>query len=151
DVREAVGAMKPIVARQQCFYTLDSAGVWFYLFDRPSCSRFHQITYARSEQAQLEVIEALRRERPEVILFRGYDSWPGVDEPANAGPPVPPHALREYRPRSVAGGHWFWQRAAAPLAVGNRPVAGAATVIEDAPPGTVRVTGWVEPPAGASW
>src|SRR5207248_9239231 len=101
ELRGAIATMQKAVAAQRCFYTLDSNGVWYYLFERPSCSRFHQLTYARSQEAQLEVVDALRRERPEIILFRGYDSAPGVDEPANAEHRVYGYVLREYRPRSV--------------------------------------------------
>jgi hypothetical protein len=151
DVRAAVATVQKAVAAQRCFYTLDSSGVWYYLFDRPSCSRFHQVTYARPQEAQLEVVDALHRERPEIILFRGYGSAPGVDEPANAEHLVYAYVLREYRPYSLVSPYWFWRRAPAPLAVGNRTVPGSAAVSVDAPPGTVRLTGWVEPPPGARW
>jgi hypothetical protein len=151
DVRAAIASVQKTVAEQRCFYTLDSSGVWYYLLDRPSCSRFHHITYARSHEAQLEVVEALRRERPEVILFRDYDSPFEAEGPANGEHLVYAFVLREYRPRSIVAGRWFWQRAAAPLRVGNRTVPGAVTVPIRPPPGSVRLTGWLEPPPGARW
>jgi len=153
DVRAAVAGMREAVAAQRCFYVLDSKAVWYYLFDRPSCSRFHQIVYARSKEAQLEVVDALDRERPENVLFRDYDSGADADGVllANGAHLVYAYVLREYRPRSVFGGHWFWQHAGAPLRVGIRTAPGAVAAAAEAPAGTVRLTGWVEPPAGARW
>jgi hypothetical protein len=145
--------MREAVAAQRCFSVLDSKAVWYYLFDKPSCSRFHQIVYARSKEAQLEVVGALDRERPENILFRDYDSGNDADGIllANGAHLVYAYVLREYRPRSVLGGHWFWQRARAPLRVGIRTARGAVAVATEAPAGAVRLTGWVTPPAGARW
>jgi hypothetical protein len=151
DVRAAIASVQKTVAEQRCFFTLDSSGLWYYLLDRPSCSRFHHIVYARSQEAQLEVVEALRRERPGIILFRDYDSPFVADGPANGEHLVYAFVLREYRPRSVVAGRWFWQRAAAPLRVGNRTVPGAVTMPSRPPPGSVRLTGWVEAPPGARW
>lgn len=151
DVRAAIASVQKPVAQQRCFFTLDSSGLWYYLLDRPSCSRFHQIAYARSQEAQLEVVEALRRERPGVILFREYDSPLVTDGPANSGHLVYAFVLREYRPWSIVGSRWFWQRAAAPLRLGSRTVPGALTVPAGSPPGTVHLTGWVEAPPGARW
>jgi len=151
DLHGVIASMQSAVATQRCFYTLDSNGVWYYLFDRPSCSRFHQITYARTQEAQLEVVDALHREHPEIILFRQYGSPPAVDEPANAEHLVYAYVLREYRPRTVIRGFWFWQRAAAPLVSGSRSVPGTVSAAAGALPGTVRLTGWVQPPAGAQW
>ena len=61
------------------------------------------------------------------------------------------YVLREYRPRAVFGGHWFWQRARAPLRVGARTARGAVAAAAGAPAGAVRLTGWVALPSGARW
>jgi hypothetical protein len=150
-VRTAVATLRTAVAAQRCFYTLDSNGVWYYLFDRPSCSRFHQIEYARTRDAQRDVIEALRRERPEVIFFRDPAAVAHEDGPANGEHLVYSYVLREYRPAAMVAGRWLWRRAAAPLALRDRKVAGETSVTAEAPPGTVRVSGSAEVPAGASW
>lgn len=153
DVRSAVAGMWKAVAAQPCFSTLDSTGVWYYLFDRPSCSRFHQINYARSREAQLEVIDALRRERPENILVGDYPSGAvsGRFPQANEEHLVYAYVLREYRPGVVLGGHWFWRHSSATLRVGNRTVRGAVAAATEAPAGTIRITGWTVAPAGARW
>jgi hypothetical protein len=151
DVKAAIASVQETVAKQRCFYTLDSSGVWYYLLDRPSCSRFHHIVYARSREAQLEVVQALRRERPEVILFGDSDRPFVPDGPANGEHLIYSFVLREYRPRSIVAGRWFWERAPSPLRVGNRMVPGAVTVPARPPPGAVHLTGWVEPPPGARW
>jgi len=50
--------------------------VWYYLFDRPSCSAFYEPAYARSAGAQREVIAELKLYRPFAgarrILRAGY-------------------------------------------------------------------------------
>jgi hypothetical protein len=151
DVRSAVAAMRTSVARQRCFFTLDSAGAWYYLFDRPSCSRFHQLDYARTREAQREVVDALERHRPDVILFRNPDSLPDPDGPANGEHLVYSYVLRAYRPLSVFAGRWFWRRSAAPLSWADGSVRGKLATSAGGPRGTVHVTGVVEVPPGAQW
>jgi hypothetical protein len=150
-LRSVVAAMRPTVARQRCFYTLDSNGMWYYFFDRRSCSRFHQVNYARTREAQFEVIDALDRERPDVLLFRDPDSAAHDDGPANGEQLVYSYVLREYRPMALVGGRWFWRRAGTPLVMRDRTAPGEIAVTAEAPPGTVRVTGTAAVPAGAQW
>ncbi|MFL5310055.1 MAG: hypothetical protein ACJ79H_06315, partial [Myxococcales bacterium] len=77
DLQESAARLGPEIRSQRCFFTLTSEGVWYYLFDKPSCSRFHQLIYARTPRTQREVVDDLRRENPGIVLFRnaGYGNW----------------------------------------------------------------------------
>lgn len=100
----------------RCFYTLTSEGLWYYLLDRPACSPFHQILYARTPQADAQVAASLRESRPGVVLVSNNFWTNRVDGVTvyNTNPAVSRLVLAEYRPAHLVGEHWFWKRAGAP-------------------------------------
>ena len=112
DYARAREVVAPELAGASCFYTLTSEGAWYYLLGLPACSRFHQLLNARTDRAQREVVEALQRERPPVILHsNGFwsGSVDGVPFPA-ATPAVARYVAIHYRPGRMVGQHWFWRR-----------------------------------------
>ncbi len=112
DYARAQEEMAPELAGASCFYTLTSEGVWYYLFGRPACSRFHQLLYARTERAQREVVEALERQRPPLVLHSN-DFWSGAIDGvsfAEATPAVSRYVTAHYQPGPVVGQHRFWRR-----------------------------------------
>lgn len=143
----AVQALRPEVTAGRCFFTLTSEGGWYQLFDRPSCSRFHHLVYARTAAAQAELIAALEREQPPVILFANGRNSSAIDGATifNTNAPVLRYVMTAYRPYKTVGGHWFWRRAQEPY----RPLDVPAGRIEGVPPEVLRsrdvtVTGTVD-------
>jgi hypothetical protein len=111
DYAAAVEEMQAKISQQSCFYTLTSEGTWYYLFDRPSCSTFAQLNYARTTQGQQQVIADLRRFRPRIILLNGdlrdgsYDYIPLQEHSAN----VWNYVLATYQPLRTIGGFHFYE------------------------------------------
>ena len=105
---EAVEEMRPEVKDMECFYTLNSEGVWYYYFKKPSCSRYHMLQWAITKEGSYEVINSLRNKRPRVILFSNYNSNRGLVT-FNSNPEVYDFVYQNYRPYKLVGNHWFWK------------------------------------------
>src|SRR3712207_8788263 len=52
DYAAAAARVRPELRARgaDCFFTLTSEGVWYYLLELPSCSRFHHVVYARTDR-----------------------------------------------------------------------------------------------------
>ena len=105
----AVEEMRPEIQDMECFYTLNSEGVWYYHFGKPSCSRHHILLWAIPKEASHEIVDALRDKRPEVILFSNYNSNRGLDT-SHLNPEVYHFVYQNYKPYKLVGNHWFWKR-----------------------------------------
>jgi len=116
DYSGAADTVRRELRGADCFYTLTSEGLWYYLLERPSCSRFHQLAYARTRGAQQEVRRDLVRNAPPLLLFSS-GNWDALDgiTPAAATPIVHRSVLDHYRPSLLVGRHWFWRHAGRPL------------------------------------
>jgi len=68
DKIAAAQALEPDLKGQKCFYALSNSAVWYYLVDLPSCSSFYQPHFARTPEAQAQVVADLQRYRPRIIL-----------------------------------------------------------------------------------
>jgi hypothetical protein len=123
DYRQAAEELGDEVRASGCFFTLTSEGVWYYFFSTPSCSRFHHLVYARSRAAQSELIAALERGRPSLILFSNRFWSNNIDKLSvfNSNAPVARHVMASYRPYRLVGSHWFWQRAESPYRFDDGP------------------------------
>jgi hypothetical protein len=111
--REALGAQ---VSGSSCFVDLTNEGTWHYVFGKPACSRFLQVTNARSREAQREFVAALEQERPEWILVAS-DAWSNVVDGIslfNGSPIIAAYVLANYEPDRVLAHNWFWRRAQGP-------------------------------------
>ena len=105
---DAVKEMRPEVKDMECFYTLNSEGVWYYYFKKPSCSRYHMLQWALSKEGSYEIINSLRNKRPRVILFSNYNSNRGLVT-FHANSEVYDFVYQNYRPYKLVGNHWFWK------------------------------------------
>lgn len=145
---EAARMLSAELPAGECFWTLTSEGIWYHLLDRPSCTRFHQVVYARAADAQAEVVADLERARPRIILFANEEWWNRVD-----GVPVSvtnarihAYVLSHYRPWRRVGEHWFWKRARAPLARDPAGCVAGAVARAQITAGIARVSGRVDAP-----
>ena len=76
DYMAATKELKKLTKDENCFYTMTSEGFWYYILNKKSCSRFPILTYARSYDAQNEVVKDLQELAPRYILFsnRGWSN-----------------------------------------------------------------------------
>jgi hypothetical protein len=66
DVLAAIGQLGPLGPGE--FYTLDSAGAWYYLLSVSSPSKYHQAVYALPADSQRQLVADLERHRTRVVL-----------------------------------------------------------------------------------
>jgi len=99
------------VERGRCFYTLTSEAAWYLLFNKASCSRFHTLAYARSENAQSEVVKSLKAARPGVVLVESGGRSNRIDNVStyNTNRVVVEHVLSRFEPYRLIGDSWFWR------------------------------------------
>lgn len=111
DYKEALKQLATLTADQNCFYTMTSEGTWYHLLDKPSCSRFPIVTYARTKYAQRAVIQDLEKQQPHYILLsnRGWSNR--IDEVSffSANSFVVSYILENFKPYSFFESHWVWK------------------------------------------
>jgi hypothetical protein len=122
DYIVAVNALKEEIRSSSTFFTLTNENIWYYLFETPSCSRFHQLEYARDLAAQNEIIDSLKQKKPHVILFQNAFWSKPIDNVSvfNSNAPVVRFVLENYRPFRVIGEYWFWRLSEHPMRFGPR-------------------------------
>ncbi|MEB3830438.1 hypothetical protein [Phormidium sp. CCY1219] len=112
DYLEAVNALQPEIDKQSCFYTLTSEGLWYSLFDKPSCSKFSYTYYSKPTSAQKIVVRELKQTQPDIILLTNnmwsntIDGIPTSDSVSQ----IYQYILQEYQPYRLVQSHWFWKR-----------------------------------------
>jgi hypothetical protein len=126
DFAQAARVVGPTLPPGGCVYTLTSEGLWYAVLERPSCSRFHQVTYARTTDAQDEVIASLSAKRPPVVIFSNSTSYNTFDgfSVASTSSRVTRWVIRHYLPAELVGSAWFWVPGSPPelRSVGSRPL-----------------------------
>jgi hypothetical protein len=80
--------------------------------------------YARTRPAQEEVIAALARHRPALVLFSNNRDMTFIEGVSvfNTNAAVAQYVMTAYRPyRLIGGHHWFWRRAEEPYRFVDNP------------------------------
>ena len=111
DFLQAYDEIKPEVEPMSCFFTLNQQGLWYYLFNKPSCSKFSIVFYARTTAAQKTLIQEVDAQKPNIILFssRFTNNVEGI--PISDGIPIIyQYFLNHYQPYKLIESHWFWRR-----------------------------------------
>jgi hypothetical protein len=113
DYLEAWQTMEPEISQQSCFFTLTSEGLWYYLFNQPSCSQYGYVLYAKPREAQQRVIQELEKTQPNIILLTNeiwfQNPWDKILKSESAAQ-IYQYVLQQYRPYKAIKSHWFWQR-----------------------------------------
>lgn len=112
DLIQAYEKLKPEVNQSSCFFTLTQEGFWYYLFKKPSCSKFGVLFYARTIKAQETVIREVNTQKPNIILFSSTtrsSTFDGI-QTADAVPIIYRYFLKHYHPYTLEASQWFWQR-----------------------------------------
>jgi hypothetical protein len=118
DYLEALTVMKPEIDQQSCFFNLTSEGLWYYLFNKPSCSKYGYVLYSKPIEAQKVVVQELEKTQPDIILLTNEmwfeNPWDGVLKSDSAAL-IYENVLQQYRPDKLVQSHWFWKRSNRPL------------------------------------
>ena len=118
DYLEALTVMRLEIDQQSCFFTLTSEGLWYYLFNKPACSKYSYLLYAKPVEAQKKVIQELEATRPDILLLTNemwyQNPWDGVLKSDSAAL-IYRDVLHKYRPHKLIDSHWFWKRSDRPL------------------------------------
>ena len=105
----AVEEMRSEIQGMECFYTLTSEGIWYYYFNKPSCSRHHALVHVIGKKASNEVVDDLRTKQPSIILFSNYRSNKSFYN-SHLLPEIYQFVYQNYRPYKLIGNHWFWKK-----------------------------------------
>ncbi len=149
DYLEAKNVMSAEIANQSCFFNVTSEGLWYYLYNKPSCSKYSYVLYAKPTVAQNRVIEDLETTQPPIILLTNdgwfQNPWDEVLK-ADSASLIYQYILQQYRPHKFVQSHWFWRRSDMPPTFATTDqFNGAIDVIPESP---IRVgqpsvlTGW---------
>ena len=117
DYQAAVQTLQPEIQRQSCFYTLTSEGIWYYLFNKPSCSQLNYLYYVRPPETQNAVVRELEATQPNIILLsnplgtNAIDGIPILDSASI----VYQYVIEHYQPYQLVASHWFWKKRQKPL------------------------------------
>ena len=111
---EVLETFKADIDRQSCFYTANTEGIWYYLFDKPSCSKFGNLYYALPTVAQNVVTRDLEATQPDRILLTDGIILTGRTI-ADTTPIIFQYILDRYRPERLVAERWMWRRRQTPL------------------------------------
>lgn len=118
DYLKAWRQLQPEIEQQSCFFTLTSEGLWYYLFNKPSCSKYAYVLYAKPTIAQQEVIQELNETKPNIILLTNemwyQNPWDEVLKSESASL-IYQDVLTHYKPYKTVESHWFWKRSDQPF------------------------------------
>ncbi len=118
DYLKAWKQLQPEIDQQSCFFTLTSEGLWYYLFNKPSCSKYGYVLYAKPTIAQQEVIQELNKTKPNIILLTNemwyQNPWDEVLKSESASL-IYQEVLNHYKPYKTVESHWFWKRSDQPF------------------------------------
>lgn len=114
---EAVKVMTPYLKSEKYIYPLTSEGIWFFLFNLKSPTRFHQLLYARTDGFQLEVVDALEAKKPGYVILNPETMFTSIDSTTvfNTNKTVARYVLKNYRPFKMVQSQWFWKRDTTPF------------------------------------
>ncbi|NJO44659.1 MAG: hypothetical protein HC835_02960 [Oscillatoriales cyanobacterium RM2_1_1] len=122
DYLQAWIEMQPEISQQSCFFTLTSEGLWYYLFNRPSCSKYSYVLYAKPTVAQETVLTELAETQPDILLLTNemwfQNPWDEILKSESAAL-IYQGVLENYRPYKAIQSHWFWKRYLNPLEFGQ--------------------------------
>lgn len=103
--------MSPLLKNESSFYTLNSEGIWYYIYGIRSISRFHQMLYARTEVFQQEVVNSFKKNPPGFILFSDNSFSSELDSVSifNSNQIIVSYILKNYKPFRIIDDNWFWK------------------------------------------
>lgn len=79
QVTKVVAYIQEHTAETEKIFDFTSQGAYYFFANRPSVTRFHQVSYASTHGMQQEVIEALERDKTRLVIFKTGGWFDAVD------------------------------------------------------------------------
>jgi len=108
--QDLVEKLKPLIHKDDGFFTFTSEASWYYLLDQPCPTRYPYLWIAAPKPAQEEVVRDLADKKVKWILYRDEDWSYRVDGIGNDEkfPVVNEFILKNYRPYFSVEGNEVW-------------------------------------------
>ena len=79
QIQKVVAYIQENTEPNEKIFDFTSQGAYYFFANRPSVTRFHQISYASTPAMQQEVIEALKRDKTRLVIFKTGGWFDAVD------------------------------------------------------------------------
>ena len=79
QIQKVVAYIHEHTAQNEKIFDFTSQGAYYFFANRPSVTRFHQVSYASTPAMQREVVAALARDRTRLVLFKTGGWFDAVD------------------------------------------------------------------------
>ena len=79
QIQKVVAYIQENTAENEKIFDFTSQGAYYFFADRPSVTRFHQVSYASTPAMQQEVIAALTQDQTRLVLFKTGGWFDAVD------------------------------------------------------------------------
>ena len=79
QIQKVVAYIQENTKPNEKIFDFTSQGAYYFFADRPSVTRFHQVSYASTPSMQQEVIEALERDKTRLVIFKTGGWFDAVD------------------------------------------------------------------------
>ena len=79
QIQKVVAYIQENTAENEKIFDFTSQGAYYFFADRPSVTRFHQVSYASTPAMQQEVIAALAQDQTRLVLFKTGGWFDAVD------------------------------------------------------------------------
>jgi len=79
QIQKVVAYIQENTSPGEKIFDFTSQGAYYFFANRPSVTRFHQVSYASTPAMQREVIAALERDRTRLVLFKTGGWFDAVD------------------------------------------------------------------------
>ena len=79
QIQKVVTYIQENTAENEKIFDFTSQGAYYFFADRPSVTRFHQVSYASTPAMQQEVIAALEQDQTRLVLFKTGGWFDAVD------------------------------------------------------------------------
>lgn len=80
QVQKVVAYIQENTAENEKIFDFTSQGAYYFFANRPSVTRFHQVSYASTPEMQQEVISVLERDKTRLVLFKTGGWFDAVDD-----------------------------------------------------------------------
>ena len=79
QIQKVVAYIQKNTESNENIFDFTSQGAYYFFANRPSVTRFHQVSYASTPAMQREVIEALERDKTRLVIFKTGGWFDAVD------------------------------------------------------------------------
>ena len=112
QIQKVVAYIHEHTAPNEKIFDFTSQGAYYFFANRPSVTRFHQVSYASTPAMQREVVDALTRDKTRLVLFKTGGWFDAVDGiPVEERHPIIAKYLQENYTLAVDinGTHILWR------------------------------------------